>query len=199
MKRITAMLLVLMMLSASALAHDVDMSVLLEGIEYNERADLNGVDTVYRPVTQPWIYRVETGKMRVYLDYLDAVNEDMLFLRLTLTFEAYEQLVTPHVTFTIDGKTWVATAIVHAEEYDGTYYHDYMLCFTDETVPLLRAMMKAGGQVTVDIDGLAPFHAEVTLPAEEMADLYDRYVDAGGMKQRFEIYHSMWPLVEAGK
>ena len=53
--------------------------------------------------------------------------------------------------------------------------------------------------MTVDIDGLEPFHAEMTLPVEEIAELYDRYVNAGGMKQRFEIYHSMWPLVEDEK
>lgn len=198
MKRIAAVVMTVSLLLSTALAHGVDMSVLLEGLEVNERLDLNGVDTIYRSASQPWIYETETGKLRVYLDYVDAVNDDMLFLRMTLTFAAYEQLTTPHVTFTVNGEAWIPTMIVHAEEYDGTYYHDYMLCFTDETAPLLKAIIRAGGLATVDVGGLEPFHAEMMLPVEEMADLYDRYVNAGGMKQHFQIYHSVWPLMEGG-
>ena len=198
MKRFLAVLMMVILLLSTASAHEVDLSVLLEGIEYTEREDLNGVDVMYRPATQPWRFETETGRLRVYLDYVDDANDDMLFLRLTMNFAAYEKLVTPHMTFTVDGNTWVATAEVNAEEYDGTYYHDYMLYFTDETDDLLKAIIRAEGMVTVDIDGLEPFHAELELPAEEMADLYDRYVDAGGMRQRFEIYHSIWPLIESG-
>lgn len=198
MKRFLAVLLFLPLLLSSALAHEVNLSVLLEGIEYTEREDLNGIDTMYRPAAQPWRFETENGRLRVYLDYVDAVNDDMLFLRLTMNFSVYEKLVTPHMAFTVDGKTWIATAKVNAEEYDGTYYHDYMLYFTDETDDLLKAIVRAEGLVTVNIDGLEPFHAELELPAEEMADLYDRYVNAGGMRQHFEIYHSMWPLIESG-
>ena len=198
MKRFAAVMLMLALLLSPAMAHDVDIPTLLEGIEYNERGDINGVDTMYRPVTQPWRYDTETGSLRVYLDYVDAVNDDMLFLRLTMNFATDEKLVTPHMAFTMDGQQWIVTAEVNAEEYDGTYYHDYMLYFTDETDDLLKAIVRAEGLVMVDIDGIAPFHAELTLPVDEIADLYDHYVNAGGMRQSFEMYHSMWPLIEGG-
>jgi len=198
MKRTAAALLAAMLLFSCAYAHGVDLPLLLEGLEYTAREDLNGVDTMYRPASQPWRFETDNGRLRVYLDYVDNVTDDVLFLRLTLNFSAWEKLITPHITFTVDGKTWTATAETNVEEYDGTYYHDYMLYFTDETDDLLKAIIRAESAVTVDIDGLEPFHAELTLPAEEMADLYDRYVNAGGMHQHFEIYHSVWPLLESG-
>ena len=196
MKRMLCLLLAVCGLFGGALAHEADMTVLLEGLEHYEWPDLNRSDTMYRPVNQPWTAQTENGKLRMYRDYVDAVNEDVLFLRMTLNLQSDEKLTTPHVEITLGDTVWALTAMVATEEYDGTYYQDYMVYFTDESIDALKAMIRANGQLTIDIDGVAPYHAEISVPPEELADLYDRYVNAGGLRQRFEMYHSEWPLYQ---
>lgn len=196
MKRWACLLLSLALLFACALAHTVDTDVLLEGLDHHEWPDLNGVDTMYRPANQPWHGETENGTLFVYLDYVDCVNDDMLFMRLTLNLESYEKLVSPHVVFTVGGKEWVMTAEVNIDEYDGTFYEDYMIYFTDDSAELLKAIIKGGGRAQVFIDGEIPYHGVVIIPPEELAGLYDRYVNAGGFRQRFDIYHSMWPMTK---
>lgn len=198
MKRWACLILSLLFLFSCALAHTVDMDILTEGLDHHEWPDLNGVDTMYRPVSQPWEGETENGTLFVYLDYVDSVNDDMLFMRLTLNLETYEKLVSPHVIFTVGDKEWVMTAVVRIDEYDGTFYEDYMIYFTDETDDLIKAIICEGGHATVDIDGEIPYHGILSLPPEELADLYDRYVNAGGFRQRFDIYHSQWPMIKRG-
>lgn len=196
MKRWVCLLFSLMLLFACASAHTVDMDILTEGLDHHEWPDLNGVDTMYRPVSQPWRGENENGSLFVYLDYVDCVNEDVLFMRLTLNLETYEKLVSPHVVFTVGDKEWVMTAEVMINEYDGTFYEDYMIYLTDDSAELIKAVIRADGHATVDIDGEIPYHGVLSLPPAELADLYDRYVNAGGFRQPFEVYAGQWPVTK---
>lgn len=196
MKRWLGWLLVLMMLTGTAAA-EVDQQRLLQGLDCTEQLEMNGVDTVLRPNNQPYIGTVEAEgcELIAYVDYVDMPNEGGVFVRLTMALMTPETLGASCMTLAFGGERWRFDVSPVTSEYDSVYYEDYAVCLSDESLPMLKALGRCGEAVTITLEGAeATVMGSVALPKDDMAGLYDRFVDAGGLTQRFDILRERYPV-----
>lgn len=194
-RQMIAILLALVLTVPAALAHDVDIAILTEGIEHYCLPDDNKVDTIYRPIGQQWHAENDTGEGRFFLDYLEIPNEDAVLLRITVAMEMVDYCSLPELILEIGGNRWVFGCELRINEYDGYYYEDFYICLTDESLPVLRDMISAGGAVQVRVDTETPFVLDFTIDPAFIADMHDRYVNAGGTRQNLTQFQQLWPSI----
>lgn len=195
MKHLFCLLLTLALLCTTALA-EVDTAPLTDLpnlMTYSE----NGVDMVFRSTNQPFfgVADDETVDVCAYIDYVDMPNEHVVALRLTVSIATFDAFDAATLEITEGGKTYVFPVSRVVSEYDMTYYEDYQLYMTDESLPLIKAMARSKSDEHVfTLRGLQSMACTITIPGDEIAALYDRYVDIGGTHQDFTALHGVWPV-----
>lgn len=196
MRRLLALAL-LMMTCVTAHAEGFDQAALeqLEGCTLYREA--NQVDTVVRPLSQPYAGQVslEDADLAVFLDFIRLETQDVTLLRLTLSLSSCEYLAAGEVAITVAGKVYAFQVCPQVTEYDLTYYEDYAICLTDESLPMLKAMARSKQDTfPIRLTGNLTVEGSITLPLDEVAALYDTYVDLGGPSQRLDSCREDWPV-----
>ncbi len=199
MKRFFALLLCLMMTTALAeSAFDVEA---LRGTEnMNIFTPYGSVDTVVRPLNQPYIGQVDApwdGGLIAYVDYITLVDADATLLRLVVSIEAFEPVTADQMRLTVGKKTYTFDVTYEQSEYDGLYMEDYAVCLTDASLPLMKAIAQQKTDAPIPVEflslGETVFAGMVIIPGQEAAQLYDRYIDLGGKKQELKRLDATWP------
>ena len=213
MKKFLALLLV-MCLPALALA-EVDAMELQTRENMQVFTASNGVDTVIRPMDQPFIGEtsLEGGELIAYLDYIDMPNENRVFLRLTISVVTPDMAAADTMALKVGKKTYTFSVQPEINEYDTIYYEDYAVCLTGESLPILEDIIKLDAkaedvaalhekyqldgkpvQVTLSCEGMEPISGSVVIPAENVKAIRDRYEKIGGMAQDFGAFEETWPV-----
>lgn len=198
MKKLCALLLAALLLSAAALA-DVDNSMLETAPGMMVYLSSNNVDLVIRPEDQPFIGATDQDDVEavIYLDMVEMPNEHATVVRLMVCLASYELVNANELRITEGGKTytfdlWNCRTV---SEYDMDYYEDYAVCLTDEGLPLLKAMARSKSDArTLVLTGDRQVTVKVEIPGDDCAALYDLYVKAGGDKQTLELLRDLWPV-----
>ena len=122
-------------------------------------------------------------------------NEDAVFLRITAALEMYTYHDLPEMTLVVGDTAWTFVCDLRINEYDGTYYEDFYACLTDESLPIIREIIRADGAVQLRLGGEEPFVLDFCIDPAFAADLFDRYVDAGGSRQKLSRFRQLWPAI----
>ncbi len=199
MKRAILLALCLVLWCSCTLAEGFDQAGLerLEGCMVFR--DAYGVNTIVRPEGQPYqgTIDLEDAELEVYLDYIQMPDEDATFLRLMLCLTTWEFTGTRQLTITVGETDYVFSVTPEVTEYDLTYFEDYVICMTDESLPMIKAMARSR-QDTFGIKLTGEWgerHGVITLPAEAAAELYDTYINLGGNRQDLSFCRDTWPVM----
>lgn len=191
-------LLCLMLLAAPALAEEFDQAALEQKENCHIYMEANHVDTVVRPLSQPYEGQVELEdtELSAFLDYIHMPGEDTTFLRLTLSLTSYDFVAANEMTITVGGKNYVFLVFPQVTEYDMTYYEDYIVCMTDESLPMIKAMARSKKDTfPIKLAGAQEVFGSITLPLDEVAQIYDTYIDLGGAQQHLDACRDTWPVM----
>lgn len=194
---VTALLLALM-LPLSALA-EADGMALRRTENCMVYTAANGVDTVIRPLDQPFMGEtaLEDGELIAYLDYIDLPNEGAVFLRLTFSLLTLEMLGADTLRVTVGKTDYVFPVTPEISEYDTVYFEDYAVCLTEASLPMVEAIIRQKGApvgVSLEQEGREPVTGEVVFPAEQVQAVLDRYEEVGGLKQELGRFDTVWPV-----
>lgn len=200
MKKIIALLLCLMLFAPAALA-EFDTAPLKEDGELSVFTPYGTVDTVYRPVNQPYMGQPDEGMdgaLDAFVDYITLVDAEVTLLRLVISTVSYDMpFNATEIRLTV-GKKQYTFAVTHEEsEYDGVYMEDYTTCLVGEGLNMLKtvAQQKTDEPVHVELLSLGDvvFSGLVIIPGEEAAQIYDRWIDLGGKQQALKLLEETWP------
>ena len=160
--------------------------------------DDNGIDTVVRPMDQPFEGTADEAGASAcaFVDYIELADEDIVFLRLTVSVESQEQLAAGRLALHVGKQDWVFTVQPVISEYDMVYQEDYAVCLTDESLPMLKeiARSKTDAYAFSLSGGERSLSGEVRLRGAAVAALYDCYVQLGGPQQNLAFYRDVWPV-----
>ena len=159
----------------------------------------NGVDTVIRPLDQPFMGEtsLEDGELIAYLDYADLPNEGAVFLRLTFSLMTPEMLGADTLRLAVGGTDYVFPVTAEISEYDATYFEDYAVCLTEASLPVVGAIIRLKGApvgVSLEQEGRTPVTGQVVFPAEQVQAVLDRYEEVGGLTQALGRFDTVWPV-----
>ena len=196
-RHVTALLLALMM-PLSALA-EADGMALRQTENCMVYTAANGVDTVIRPLDQPFMGEtaLEDGELIAYLDYIDLPNEGAVFLRLTFSLLTPEMLGADTLRLSVGKTDYVFPVTPEISEYDTIYYEDYAVCLTEASLPVVEAIIRQKGApvgVSLEQEGRTPVTGEVVFPAEQVQTVLDRYKEVGGLTQELGRFDTAWPV-----
>ena len=196
-RRMAALLLALL-LPAAALA-EADGMALRQTESCMVYTAANGVDTVIRPLDQPFMGEttLEDGELIAYLDYIDLPNEGAIFLRLTLSLMTPDMLSADTLRLTVGKTDYVFPVTAEVSEYDTIYYEDYALCLTEASLPLLDAIIRLKGApvvVALEQEEAVLAAGEVVFPAEQVKAVLARYEEIGGLTQELGRFDTVWPV-----
>ncbi|MBQ8202520.1 MAG: hypothetical protein IJZ74_12220 [Clostridia bacterium] len=196
MKKLIALTIaMLLMLPAAALAFDTEELLRTENCTVFENPGT--LDTVVRPMNQPFMGEMDDGTLAVFIDYVEKIDLDVTLVRVMVSMMIYEPAQAEEVTFTVGGKAYTFTADCRQSEYDGVYMDDYTFCLTDESLPFLKALaqQKKDDPITVCFSsgGEQMMTGRVVIPGDDAAWIYDRYIDLGGKKQSLKELDGIWP------
>lgn len=200
MKKLPAFLMALLLMTSAALA-EFDLAPLKSDPDLSVFTQPGTVNTVYRPLNQPFIGQVDEtfeGEMVVYADYISLVDKGVTLLRLMVSTVAYDlPLNADQLRMTVGGKRYTITVHHEESEYDGLYMEDFTACLTDASLPLLKAIAQQKNDAPIPVEllslGDVVFSGLVVIPGEEAAGLYDRFIDLGGKKQELRKLDALWP------
>lgn len=196
MKKMIALLLVMLLLPAAALA-EFDNAELERTENCTVFQHFNSWDTVVRPNNQPFIGELADGTLAAYVDYIELINLDATLLRVVVSVMIYDSVQADTLVFTVDGKNYAIRAACEEAEYDGTYMEDYYLCLTDKSLPMLKAIAQQKKDEPIEIafiyEGETLLEGRVIIPGDDAARLYDRFIDLGGKKQDLKAMDEYWP------
>lgn len=197
MKKLTALLLALTLLLPGLAQADFDTKALLtqEGVIESMNAQL---DTVYSLPNPFYMGEVDDGTLLVTLDYVHKNGLDMTLIRVDVLLMIYDMLCADAVTFTAGGKTYAFSVTADVFEYDGVYQEDYVICLTDASLPFLKAIAQQKKDdpipVAFSCEGKVMLEAQVVIPGEDAARIYDLYIDLGGKTQALKEIDDLWPV-----
>lgn len=199
MKRILAVLLCLLMTTAFA-ESPFDVEELRRTENMNVFNPYGSVDTVVRPLNQPYIGQVDApwdGGLIAYVDYITLVDADATLMRLVVSIEAFDPISADQMRLTVGKKTYTFDVTYEQSEYDGLYMEDYTVCLTDVSLPMMKAIAQQKKDAPIPVEflslGETVFAGVVIIPGQEAAVLYDRYIDLGGKKQELKRLDATWP------
>lgn len=197
MKRALLLLLSLLLLLPALALAEID-NAMLEGTEgMNVYLDNNQVDTVIRPQNQPFeaVSDAEYTDVFAFLDFVEMPNEHATVMRLLIGLESSDPQYASELRITVGGTTYVFPVEPVVSEYDMIYFEDYGVCFTDESLPMVKAMARAKTDTfTAVLVGERELTLTLTMPRKEVAALYDLYVDAGGTSQALSYLRESYPV-----
>ena len=197
MKKLTALLLALLMMTSAALA-EFDLDELCRTADCEVREEPGTVDTVVRPVNQPYWGEVDAeGDLCMFVDYIHKIDYEATFLRVLLSISTFDPVGVDQVAFTVGGKTYTFSVQGEMYEYEGIYMEDIAFCLTDVSLPFLKAIAQQKKDNPLEITFLSygeeALTGRVIVPGADAALLYDRYIDLGGKKQELKQYDELWP------
>ncbi len=199
MKKFLALILCLMMPPACA-ESAFDVAGLRRTENMNVFNPYGSVDTVVRPMNQPYIGQVDAtydGGLIAYVDYITLVDADATLLRLVVCIESFDPVTADQMRLTVGKKTYTFDVTYEQSEYDGLYMEDYTVCLTDASLPLMKAIAQQKNDAPIPVEflclGEKVFAGVVIIPGQEAAVMYDRYIDLGGKKQELKRLDATWP------
>lgn len=197
MRKLAILLLAALLLTGGALAGGFDSAALEQTEGMTVFPDEGSACTVIRPAGQPFSGRTEDAweELTAYLDFVEDPNEDMTLMRLTVSLVSDRYLAANKLTVTAGNVDYVFEVDHMVSEYDMVYYEDYVVCLSDESLPLIRAMARSRAEsFAVTLEGQETVQGEISLPPEEAARLYDLYITLGGTAQRLDLVRDRWPV-----
>ena len=199
MKRLIALVLALLLCGSAALA-EFDTASLRDMENTTTFTHPGTVNTVTRLMNQPYLAQVDApseGELSVYVDFITLPDYEVTLLRLLTGTVTYAPLAANEMRITAGGKRYTFTVNYEQSEYDGIYMEDYAVCLTDTSLPLLKAIAQQKTDKPIQVEylslGEVVFSAQVIIPGQDAALIYDRFVDYGGKKQDLSWYDAMWP------
>lgn len=199
MKRLIALVLALLLCGSAALA-EFDTASLRDMENTTTFTHPGTVNTVTRLMNQPYLAQVDApseGELSVYVDFITLPDYEVTLLRLLTGTVTYAPLAANEMRITAGGKRYTFTVNYEQSEYDGIYMEDYAVCLTDTSLPLLKAIAQQKTDKPIQVEylslGEVVFSAQVIIPGQDAALIYDRFVDYGGKKQELSWYDAMWP------
>lgn len=199
MKRLIALVLALLLCGSAALA-EFDTASLRDMENTTTFTHPGTVNTVTRLMNQPYLAQVDApseGELSVYVDFITLPDYEVTLLRLLTGTVTYAPLAANEMRITAGGKRYTFTVNYEQSEYDGIYMEDYAVCLTDTSLPLLKAITQQKTDKPIQVEylslGEVVFSAQVIIPGQDAALIYDRFVDYGGKKQDLSWYDAMWP------
>lgn len=203
MKKLFALLLTLTLLLPGLALAEFDTDTLLE--RENAIQSVNAQwDTIYSlsnpfymgEIGEAWADNADT--MMVTLDYIQKADLDMTLVRVDVLVMLYDMMRADTVTFTVGGKTYAFAVEAEVFEYDGIYQEDYIICLTDASLPFLKAIAQQKKDnpipVAFSCGGEVMLEAQVVIPGDDAAHLYDLYIDLGGKTQELKSIDDNWPV-----
>ena len=199
MKRAILLALCMVLLAAAALAEGFDQAALEQLEGWMVFQDAYGVNTIVRPEGQPYLgsMDMDSATLETYLDYIQIPDEDATFIRLMVCLTSWEFTGTRQLTITVGEKDYVFRVTPEVWEYDLTYFEDYTLCMTDESLPMIKAMARSKTD-TFPIELMGEYGAwtgSITLPQDKVAEIYDTYINLGGLRQDLSFCRETWPVM----
>ena len=201
-KWMVALMALLFLLTAALAESPFDVAELRRTENMNVYTPYGTVDTVVRPLNQPYIGQVDApydGGLIAYVDYITLVDAEVTLLRLVVSIEAFEPITADQMRLTVGKKTYTFDVTYEQSEYDGLYMEDYAVCLTDASLPLMKAIAQQKKDAPIPVEFLSlgekVFEGKVIIPGQEAAQLYDRYIDLGGKKQELKRLDATWPCV----
>ena len=199
MKRLIALVLALLLCGSAALA-EFDTASLRDMENTTTFTHPGTVNTVTRLLNQPYLAQVDApgeGELSVFVDFITLPDYEVTLLRLLTGTVTYAPLAANEMRITVGGKRYTFTVNYEQSEYDGIYMEDYAVCLTDTSLPLLKAIAQQKTDKPIQVEylslGEVVFSAQVIIPGQDAALIYDRFVDYGGKKQDLSWYAAMWP------
>ena len=199
MKRLIALVLALLLCGSAALA-EFDTASLRDMENTTTFTHPGTVNTVTRLMNQPYLAQVDApseGELSVYVDFITLPDYEVTLLRLLTGTVTYAPLAANEMRITAGGKRYTFTVNYEQAEYDGFFMEDYAVCLTDTSLPLLKAITQQKTDKPIQVEylslGEVVFSAQVIIPGQDAALIYDRFVDYGGKKQDLSWYDAMWP------
>ena len=199
MKRLIALVLALLLCGSAALA-EFDTASLRDMENTTTFTHPGTVNTVTRLMNQPYLAQVDApseGELSVFVDFITLPDYEVTLLRLLTGTVTYAPLAANEMRITAGGKRYTFTVNYEQSEYDGIYMEDYAVCLTDTSLPLLKAIAQQKTDKPIQVEylslGEVVFSAQVIIPGQDAALIYDRFVDYGGKKQDLSWYDAMWP------
>ncbi|MBQ2929041.1 MAG: hypothetical protein IJD99_02375 [Clostridia bacterium] len=199
MKRLIALVLALLLCGSAALA-EFDTASLRDMENTTTFTHPGTVNTVTRLLNQPYLAQVDApgeGELSVFVDFITLPDYEVTLLRLLTGTVTYAPLAANEMRITAGGKRYTFTVNYEQSEYDGIYMEDYAVCLTDTSLPLLKAIAQQKTDKPIQVEylslGEVVFSAQVIIPGQDAALIYDRFVDYGGKKQDLSWYDAMWP------
>ncbi|MBR6667509.1 MAG: hypothetical protein IKL25_04015 [Clostridia bacterium] len=201
MKRILSIVLCLCLLFPALALAEFDPAPLKSDPDIIVIPLPNSVDTVYRPVNQPYFGQVDegfNGELVAYVEYITLVDADATVLRLMISTVSWDMPYNAEEICLTVGSTRYSLAVTHDEsEYDGTYMEDYSACLVGNGLNLIKAIaqQKKDTPIRVELlsEGNVVFSGQVIIPGEEAAAIYDQWIDLGGKQQSLKPLEELWP------
>ncbi len=182
----TALLALILALAVSPALAEFDTAALENPAELTEYLDDNGVDTVWRPVEQPFFGSASEGTVCAFLDYMELANEELLVLRFTVTVEVDELLYAGSLTVQVGKETWTFPVHAATTEYDMVYQEDYPVLLGTDGLEMVKAMSKnKGGEVRFTLSGEREVSGALAIPADQVKAIWKRYTDRRWDRQDF--------------
>lgn len=197
MKRGILLLLTLLLLLPAAALADMDNDLLESTEGMLVYLDNDQINTIIRPEDQPFEGEVDMpyAYVRAYVDFVERPNDHATLMRLLVGLESEEPQYASELRVTVGGTTYCFPVETVISEYDMIYFEDYSVYFTDESLPMLKAIARAKSDTyAVTLLGEGELHMTLTLPGREIAALYDLYVDAGGTAQELAYLRETFPV-----
>ena len=197
MKRGILLLLTLLLLLPAAALADMDNDLLESTEGMLVYLDNDQINTIIRPEDQPFEGEVDMpyAYVRAYVDFVERPNDHATLMRLLVGLESEEPQYASELRVTVGGTTYCFPVETVISEYDMIYFEDYSVYFTDESLPMLKAIARAKSDTyDVTLLGEGELHMTLTLPGREIAALYDLYVDAGGTAQELTYLRETFPV-----
>ena len=197
MKRGILLLLTLLLLLPAASLADMDNDLLESTEGMLVYLDNDQINTIIRPEDQPFEGEVDMpyAYVRAYVDFVERPNDHATLMRLLVGLESEEPQYASELRVTVGGTTYCFPVETVISEYDMIYFEDYSVYFTDESLPMLKAIARAKSDTyDVTLLGEGELHMTLTLPGREIAALYDLYVDAGGTAQELTYLRETFPV-----
>ena len=199
MKKLLALLLLLCCLPFGALA-EFDTEELQRTENTYTFTHPGTVNTVTRLLNQPYWGQVDEpwdGDLCAYVDYVTMPDYEATLIRLFIGTESFDPIAAEEMRLTVAGKSYTFTVTYEQTEYDGIYMEDYIVCLTDASLPLLKAIAQQKTDEPIPVEflllGEIVFVGQVIIPGEDAALLYDRYIDLGGKMQELKKLDEVWP------
>lgn len=201
MKKIMMVILCVMLCMSAAMAENIFDTAELQRTENTYTFTHPGtVNTVVRLENQPYWGQVDEpweGGLCAYVDYVTMPDHDATLVRLFIATEAFDAIAADEMRLTVGGKSYTFSVTYTQSEYDGLYMEDYIVCLTDASLPLLKAIAQQKNDDPIPVEllslGETVFVGQVIIPGDDAALIYDRFIDLGGKKQDLKKLDEVWP------